>query len=89
VTATDLPVQANRSPAGGGPIGRGLGALTPSGRASVPLSWALYDLANTIYSYAIVSYAIGYLGTILIALLIVSLIHISEPTRPEPISYGV
>jgi UMF1 family MFS transporter len=59
VTATDLPVQANRSGAAGGPIGRRLGALTPSGRASVPLSWALYDLANTIYSYAIVSYAIG------------------------------
>jgi MFS transporter, UMF1 family len=25
----------------------------------VPLSWALYDFANTIYSYAVVSYAIG------------------------------
>ena len=25
----------------------------------MPLSWALYDFANTIYSYAIVSYAIG------------------------------
>ncbi len=58
VTATDVPVQANRGPVGG-PVGRGLGALTPSGRAAVPLSWALYDLANTIYSYAIVSYAIG------------------------------
>lgn len=39
--------------------GPGLGGLTPSGRARVPVSWALYDLANTIYSYAIVSYAIG------------------------------
>jgi hypothetical protein len=41
------------------PAGRGLGALTPSGRAVVPLGWALYDFANTIFSYAIVSYAIG------------------------------
>jgi UMF1 family MFS transporter len=37
----------------------GIRSLTPSGRAIVPLGWALYDLANTIYSYAIVSYAIG------------------------------
>jgi UMF1 family MFS transporter len=36
-----------------------LAALTPSGRAGVPVSWALYDFANTIYSYAIVSYAMG------------------------------
>jgi UMF1 family MFS transporter len=36
-----------------------LGALTPSGRGIVPLAWALYDLANTIYSYAIVSFAMG------------------------------
>jgi hypothetical protein len=36
-----------------------LAALTPTGRASVPVGWALYDFANTIYSYAIVSYAIG------------------------------
>jgi UMF1 family MFS transporter len=41
------------------PAGRGLGALTPSGRAVVPLGWALYDFANTIFSYAVVSYAIG------------------------------
>lgn len=37
----------------------GLGALTPSGRAIVPVSWALYDLANTIFSYAVVSLAMG------------------------------
>jgi UMF1 family MFS transporter len=36
-----------------------LGALTPGGRARVPVAWALYDFANTIYSYAIVSYAMG------------------------------
>ena len=59
VTATDVPVQANRGAPGGGRIGRALAALTPTGRASVPLSWAFYDFANTIYSYAIVSYAIG------------------------------
>ncbi len=37
----------------------GLAALTPSGRAIVPLAWALYDFANTIFSYAVVSVAIG------------------------------
>ena len=57
MTATDLPVEANRGTANR--LARGLAALTPSGRASVPLSWALYDFANTIYSYAVVSYAIG------------------------------
>ena len=36
-----------------------LAGLTPSGRAGVPVSWALYDFANTVYSYAIVSYAMG------------------------------
>ena len=36
-----------------------LAVLTPSGRASVPGSWALYDFANTIFSYAIVSTAMG------------------------------
>lgn len=38
---------------------RGLGSLTQSGRSVEGLSWALYDFANTIYSYAIVSYAMG------------------------------
>ena len=38
---------------------RGLGALTPSGRSIVPASWALYDFANTIFSFAVVSGAIG------------------------------
>jgi UMF1 family MFS transporter len=36
-----------------------LGRLTPSGRARVPLAWALYDFANTIFSFAVVSGAIG------------------------------
>ncbi|HEY8439530.1 MAG TPA: MFS transporter [Candidatus Limnocylindrales bacterium] len=57
MTASDLPVNADRGAQNR--LARGLGALTPSGRASVPLSWALYDFANTIYSYAVVSYAIG------------------------------
>lgn len=48
------PAQA----AGGGARGR-LRGLTPTGRARVPASWALYDFANTIFSYAIVSTAIG------------------------------
>ena len=38
---------------------RGLAALTPSGRAIVPASWAIYDFANTIFSFAVVSGAIG------------------------------
>jgi UMF1 family MFS transporter len=59
VRATDIPVTATGAAAGLGRLGRALGGLTPSGRASVPLSWALYDFANTIYSYAVVSYAIG------------------------------
>ena len=37
----------------------GLAALTPSGRARVPIAWALYDFANTIFSFAIVSVAMG------------------------------
>ena len=38
-------------------VGRsgGLAGLTPSGRAVVPVAWALYDFANTIFSYAVVS----------------------------------
>ena len=36
-----------------------LAALTPSGKAGVPVAWALYDFANTVYSYAIVSFAMG------------------------------
>ncbi len=44
---------------GTGGLGRRLAGLTPSGRARVPAAWALYDFANTIYSYAIVTYAMG------------------------------
>jgi UMF1 family MFS transporter len=38
---------------------RGLAGLTRSGSASEGLSWALYDFANTIFSFAIVSYAMS------------------------------
>jgi len=38
---------------------RGLGGLTRSGSAVEGLSWALYDFANTIFSFAIVSFAMG------------------------------
>ncbi len=36
-----------------------LAALTPTGRARVPAAWAMYDFANTIFSFAVVSGAIG------------------------------
>jgi MFS transporter, UMF1 family len=38
---------------------RGLAGLTRSGSAVEGLSWALYDFANTIFSFAIVSYAMS------------------------------
>jgi UMF1 family MFS transporter len=50
------PSSGPASPASGP---RGLAGLTPSGRAIVPISWALYDFANTIFSFAVVSGAIG------------------------------
>ena len=37
----------------------GIGGLVRSGSARDGISWALYDFANTIYSYGVVSYAIG------------------------------
>ena len=33
--------------------------MTPTGRAIVPAAWAMYDFANTIFSFAVVSGAIG------------------------------
>ena len=36
-----------------------LASLTPTGRARVPAAWALDDFANTIFSFAVVSNAIG------------------------------
>jgi UMF1 family MFS transporter len=46
---------------------KGLGGLTRSGSSTEALAWALYDFANTIFSFAIVSFAmslwtIRYLG---------------------------
>jgi len=38
---------------------QGIGSLTRSGSAVEGLSWALYDFANTIFSFAIVSFAMG------------------------------
>ena len=38
---------------------RGLGGLTRSGSAIEAAAWALYDFANTIFSFAIVSFAMG------------------------------
>ena len=43
--------------------GRGIGALSPSGRAAEPIAWSLYDFANTIFSFAVVSTAIGLWAT--------------------------
>ena len=56
------PVASVSSPPTGpvrGGVGGRLRGLTPSGRARVPASWALYDFANTVFSYAIVSTAMG------------------------------
>jgi UMF1 family MFS transporter len=56
VTAPALPSDDAGRGAG---LGGRLAALTPSRRAIVPIGWSLYDFANTIFSYAIVSYAMG------------------------------
>jgi UMF1 family MFS transporter len=45
---------------------RGLGSMTRSGSAVEGLSWALYDFANTIFSFAIVSFAMGPWATTLL-----------------------
>ena len=36
-----------------------LGGLTTSGKARVAVAWSLYDFANTIFSFAVVSSAFG------------------------------
>jgi MFS transporter, UMF1 family len=38
---------------------RGLGAMSPSGRPGVVMAWAAYDFANTIFSFAVVSFAMS------------------------------
>ncbi|HEY4632985.1 MAG TPA: MFS transporter [Candidatus Limnocylindrales bacterium] len=50
---------ASAVPTGQAAPSGGLAGMTPSGRAIVPVAWSLYDFANTIFSYAIVSTAIG------------------------------
>jgi len=57
VVATAAPSDGP-APRAGGPA-RGLAGLTPSGRTVVPVAWSLYDFANTIFSFAVVSGAIG------------------------------
>nr|MCU0479330.1 hypothetical protein [Chloroflexota bacterium] len=56
--ASPMVARPNEDPPRGGLGGR-LAGLSPSGRARVPAAWATYDFANTIFSYAIVSTAIG------------------------------
>ncbi len=58
ISNVTAPAQPSDS-AGLGSRPGGLAGLTPSGRAIVPLGWALYDFANTIFSFAVVSGAIG------------------------------
>ncbi|HSW43662.1 MAG TPA: hypothetical protein VLM76_14280, partial [Patescibacteria group bacterium] len=53
------PSPTSPSKRSGGGLGGRLAGLSPSGRARVPAAWALYDFANTIFSYAVVSTAIG------------------------------
>ena len=67
--------------------------MTPSGRAIVPASWALYDFANTIFTFAVVSGAIGlYLvndrqfgerdGNILLSIAIVASVGLNAIVSP-------
>src|SRR3990172_857735 len=56
-TAPARPDRPTRS--GSTPPMQALAALTPTGRARVPVAWSLYDFANTIFSFAVVSGAIG------------------------------
>jgi UMF1 family MFS transporter len=67
--------------------------MTPSGRAIVPASWALYDFANTIFTFAVVSGAIGlYLvddsrfgerdGNLLLAIAIIASVGLNAIVSP-------
>jgi len=78
---------------GSSPGPRGLAGMTPSGRAIVPAAWATYDFANTIFSFAIVSGAIGlYLvkddqfgerdGNLLLSLAIVASVGLNAAISP-------
>ncbi|MEO8438400.1 MAG: MFS transporter [Chloroflexota bacterium] len=85
---TSATASGPASPPGGG---RGLARLTPSGRAIVPVAWALYDFANTIFSFAVVSGAIGlYLvdrfgardGNVLLSIAVVASVGINAIVSP-------
>ncbi len=54
-SSSSPPVAARAAPA----WWRGLGGLTRSGSSVQALAWALYDFANTIFSFAIVSFAMS------------------------------
>ncbi|HEX7196853.1 MAG TPA: MFS transporter [Candidatus Limnocylindria bacterium] len=54
-SSSSPPVAARAAPA----WWRGLGGLTRSGSSVEALAWALYDFANTIFSFAIVSFAMS------------------------------
>ncbi|MBA3876886.1 MAG: hypothetical protein C0498_08105 [Anaerolinea sp.] len=56
--APSRPARSAHRSGSGTPM-QALAALTPSGQARVPVAWALYDFANTIFSFAVVSGAIG------------------------------
>src|SRR5687768_18579215 len=54
-SSSSPPVAARAAPA----WWRGLGGLTRTGSSVQALAWALYDFANTIFSFAIVSFAMS------------------------------
>jgi UMF1 family MFS transporter len=58
---SEAPSRGPATDGAGSRAGRpgGLAGMTPSGRTIVPVAWSLYDFANTIFSYAVVSTAIG------------------------------
>jgi MFS transporter, UMF1 family len=59
IGADDAPARAPVTVLAPSAWWRGLGGLTRSGSAVEGLAWALYDFANTIFSFAIVSFAMS------------------------------
>lgn len=57
MTTLGAPGVPERAPRGG--LGAALAGLTPGGQARVPVAWSLYDFANTIFSFVVVSSAMG------------------------------
>jgi hypothetical protein len=77
-----------------------LAGLAPSGRAVVPLGWSLYDFANTIFSFAVVSGAIGlYLvdddrfgprdGNVWLSVAIIASVGIVAQAKTRPVSSNI